>query len=176
MSTPKQRKLPVKSQPTVSLGLNFWITEFFVFLSQVTVIYLVAFLISDMFGNEERLTEFVTSKLNTNTITELGLTLFAATFVMGFIAIVTKIIPSGDWSEKIANEVLLEFPRTIYLFGSSVTAATAAIATFMSQHPQAINKPAGYFYMAAFFAISFFTYGAGLKAMLILGLSRKKNG
>ncbi|MDP2762642.1 MAG: hypothetical protein Q8O64_19950 [Sideroxyarcus sp.] len=167
MATTKQNKSTVIKSPE-TLGINFWVTEFFVFLSQVAVIFLVAFFISDMFHSESRLTEFVNGKINTNTMTELLLTLFAITFVMGLLAIAKEIIPSSLF-EKIAGEVLNELPRTIYLFGSSITAVTAAVATFIYNHPDSTNKPAvGFFTMSVFFALTFFAYGCGAKALLTL--------
>ena len=168
MATTKQNKSTVATKPAETLGVSFWVTEFFVFLSQVAVIFLVAFFISDMFHSESRLTEFVNGKINTNTMTELLLTLFAITFVMGLLAIAKEIIPIG-LVEKIASEILYELPRTIYLFGSSITAVTAAVATFISNHPDATNKPAaGFFAMSVFFALTFFAYGCGAKALLTL--------
>ena len=107
--------------------LRFITVEFFVFASQVIVIFLVTFFTTDMLSNETRLTEFVAGNLNVNTMTELGLTLFAATFVFGVVAI-AKEVASAPIVELVASEVLAEIPRTIYLFGSTITAVTVAVA------------------------------------------------
>jgi magnesium-transporting ATPase (P-type) len=141
---------------------HFIFIEFCIFISQVAVIFFVAFLISHMFSNETRFTEFISGKLNAQTTTELGLTLLAVTFVLGVLAILKQLEPSS-LLEKIVNEVISELPRTIYLFGSSITAISLSIAVYAYIHPQETLKPLNFFAHAAFFALSFFTYGCLLK-------------
>lgn len=149
------------------LGFSFVFIEFCVFAAQVLVFFIVSYFISDSLSSEDRLTEYIKLKMNTNTMSELGLTLFSTTFVLGLLTLI-KEVSSSAFVEKISGEVLFELPRTIYLFGSSITAATIAIALFISSHPQAAPHPAsGYFGLSAFFAISFFAYGCGAKAMLM---------
>lgn len=148
-------------------GILFVFIELCVFLAQVLMIFIVAFLISDSLSSEERLTEFVIGKVHMHTMKELGFTLFAATFVLGLLTLIKEVAPSS-YVEKITGEILLELPRTIYLFGSSITASTVAIAFFISGHPQVATQPAsGYFLLSAFFALSFFAYGCIAKALLL---------
>jgi hypothetical protein len=155
------------AQKSKKLWFTFLFVEFCVFASQVLVIFIVSYFISDSLGNEERLTKFVLGKVNTETMSELGLTLFATTFVLGLLSLI-KEVSSSPLVEKITGEILSELPRTIYLFGSSITAATVAIAVFLSTHPEAANKPAsGFFALSAGFAITFFAYGCGAKALLV---------
>lgn len=171
MVTVKQKKI-IEIKSSEALGINFWFIEFCVFISQVVVIFFVSFFISDMFRSEGRLTEFVNGKVNTNTITELLLTIGALIFVMGALAVAKEFIPS-NMVEKIAGDVLHELPRTIYLFGSSITAVTAAVATFIYNHPESTSKPAaGFFAMSAMFAFTFFAFGCGAKALLTLKKNR----
>lgn len=162
----EQNNQQTKTTP-VKDGISFVFIEFCIFAAQVLVIFIVAYFISDSLASEERLTEFVNGKVNMHTMKELGLTLFAVTFVLGLLALVEKFVPSG-YVEKVSTEVLLELPRTIYLFGSSITASTIAIAFFLSSHPEATKQPAsGYFWLSAFFALSFFGYGCVAKAVFL---------
>lgn len=162
----EQQDQQVKTHP-VKDGISFVFIELCVFAAQVLVIFIAAYFISDSLSSEERLTEFVNGKINMHTMKELGLTLFAVTFVLGLLTSIREVVPSS-YVEKVSGEVLLELPRTIYLFGSSITASTIAIAFFLSSHPQATTQPAaGYFGLSAFFALSFFGYGCVAKALFL---------
>ncbi|HTN29905.1 MAG TPA: hypothetical protein VL178_03610 [Pseudomonas sp.] len=148
-------------------SMTFYLTELCVFLSQVLIIFLVAYFISDMMQSEERLSSFVSSKVNALTFREFWLTLFSATFVLGLLFIIREMAPSR-FVEKIATEVINELPRTIYLFGSSMTALTAAVAVFLAVNPTENAIPAaGLFGTSLFFAFIFFVYGCGAKFLLI---------
>lgn len=162
----EQNNQQTKANP-VKDGISFVFIEFCVFAAQVLVIFIVAYFISDSLASEDRLTEFVNAKLNMHTLKELGLTLFAVTFVLGLLALAKEFVPS-DYVEKVSTEILLELPRTIYLFGSSITASTIAIAFYLSDHPEAAKQTAsGYFWLSAFFALSFFGYGCIAKGILL---------
>lgn len=155
-----------KSIPNNFNTIHFVFIEFCIFISQVAVIFFVAFFISHMFSSESRFTEFITSKMNAHTMTELVLTLIAVTLVLGILAIL-KQISSSALLEKIVSEVINDLPRTIYLFGSSITAITLSVAVYINIHPEEAIKPFKYFASAAFFALSFFTYGCLLKYFLL---------
>lgn len=171
----EQNNQPAKAHP-IKDGISFVFLELCVFAAQVLVIFVVAYFISDSLASEERLVEFVSGKVNTHTMKELGLTLFAVTFVLGLLALVKELVRS-DYVEKVSTEVLLELPRTIYLFGSSITASTIALAFFLSSHPEATKEPAsGYFWMSAFFALSFFAYGCTAKAGFLLKRAKSSGG
>ncbi len=161
----KQNNQQTKTSP-VKDGISFVFIEFCVFAAQILVIFIVAYFISDSLS-EERLTEFLNGKINAHTMKEFGLTLFAVTFVLGLLALVKELVPSR-YVEKISTEVLLELPRTIYLFGSSITASTIAVTWFLASHPEATKQPAsGYFWLSIFFAFTFFVYGCGAKWLLL---------
>lgn len=161
-------------QSTEIIHAEFFITEALVFVSQVVVFFLVAFFTSDLLRNEERLAEFAASKINNNTISELGLTLLAITFALGSITFIKEVAPPSGIIERLSREVLHELPRTIYFFGSSLTAITLATAIFISNHPQPNSKPAVFVFMSSFSAITAFVYGCGLKTLLIKK-ERQKN-
>ena len=154
---------PKNHPPTT---VSFVLTEFCIFAAQFFVFFLVAVFTSDFLRNEERLTEFSISKVNGNTIGELGLTLLAITVALGVLSILSELAPS-KFLERLSHEMLQELPRTIYFFGSSITAITIAVAVFINNHPTTATKPAGFAAMAIFFAFSFFAYGCGLKALLL---------
>lgn len=148
--------------------LSFALIELCVFIAQVLIIFIVAYFISDSLDSEKRLTEFVSSKVNPTTMKELGLTLFSVTFVLGLLTLAKEFIPS-KFVETISSEIILELPRTIYLFGSSITASTLAIASFISNHPEVTTQPTpNYLWASAFFAISFFIYGCSIKLALLI--------
>jgi len=156
--------------------VEFIFIELCVFLSQAVVIFLVTFFISDMLKNEDMLTDFVSSKLNATTLSELGLTIFAVTFVLGLLYIVKEMTMSG-LAERVASEVINELPRTIYLFGSSISAVTTAVAIFLWKHPESLAEveekssldPVSFFGLSLFIGASFFVYGLLIK----FGLRRK---
>lgn len=148
--------------------MSFVFIELCVFIAQVLIIFIVAYFISDSLDSEKRLTEFVNGKVNSATMKELGLTLFSATFVLGLLTLAKEFIPS-KFVETISSEIILELPRTIYLFGSSITASTLAIASFLSSHPEVTTRPTpNYLWASAFFAVSFFTYGCAIKLILLI--------
>jgi hypothetical protein len=151
--------------------LQFIAIELAAFFFQVLVIFVVTFFISDMFDNSARLNEFLSGKINTNTMKEFFLTLFAVTFCFGLVAI-AKEISSNQFVSAIADEVLNEIPRTIYVFGSTITAVALSAAIVSAGHAPAGSKANIGFGLAAFFATVFFTYGCGAKALL--AAKRKK--
>ena len=146
--------------------LMFFATELIIFAAQVFVFFLVAVFTSDFLRSEERLTEFIKTKINNNTWGELGFTLLAITVALGVISII-KQISTSRFLDKIAQEVFIELARTIYVFGSSVTAIMLAVSVFLYNKPQPTSGPAKkYFIMAGLFAITTFIYGFGFKALL----------
>lgn len=88
------------AKETLRESLTFYLTELCVFLSQVVVIFLVAYFISDMMQSEERLSSFVTSKVNALTFREFWLTLFSVTFVLGLLFIIKETAPSRFIEKK----------------------------------------------------------------------------
>ena len=155
--------------------LSFYFTELAIFLSQVAVIFLVAFFTTDLLRNETRLAEFSGAKINGSTMGEIGLTLVAITLWLGVLAILKEFVESPLLS-KISSEVLSELPRTIYFFGSSISAAVLAIAVYIANHPETSSRPAsGYFATAGLLAFTAFVYGCGLKAILTSKARKQQN-
>lgn len=151
-------------------------TELCVFLSQFFVFFIVTFFISNMLNDEDKLTDFVSGKLNGSTSLEIFLTLFAITSVIGLLFFIREMTISG-FAEKVAREVIRELPRTIYLFGSSISAVTIAAALFLLMNPESMEEVeegsdlgvGGIVAMSLFIGGSFFAYGLAIKC----GLNRK---
>ena len=157
-----------KSSPPCPLGFNFIITELSVFVSQIFIFFTVAAFSSDFLRNEDRLTEYVTAKVNTNTMPEIGLTLLAVTVALGVLFFISR-IASTPFIEKISNEVLNEAPRTIYFFGSSISATTLAVSIFLAYHPDPTHGSrlaSNLFWTSVFFASVAFVYGCGINYLL----------
>ena len=167
MSEPIQSEIAA-TEPPSALGLMFFVTELFVFLSQIFIFFIVAAFSSDFLRNEDRLVEFATAKINAHTMPEIGLTLLAITVALGVLAFISR-IASSTIVEIISNEVLNEAPRTIYFFGSTISATILAIAIFLSNHPQATadtKAASAFFGMSVGAAIISFAYGCGLSYLL----------
>jgi len=148
------------------VDISFFVIEFLIFCSQILTIYLVGFFISGLFKNEKALLDFALSKLQANSIGEFGLTVLAILVLIGLIATVTEFFPT-HMSHKILRKVIEEFPRTIYLFGSSLTATLLSVATFSVVNSNSnTSRGPKYFLMSGIFGFMFFVMGCGLKAFI----------
>lgn len=146
--------------------IDFFLIEISIFLTQILIIFFVAFFISHMFSSETRFTEFINGRLNTQTLPELGITFIVFFAVLGGLNLLDD-KQTNPLLGKIIREVKSDLPRMIYLFGSSITATTLAVAVYVYIHPQESIKPFNYFGHAAFFAINFFVYGCVMKYYLL---------
>jgi hypothetical protein len=153
-------------------GVKFFFTELCIFFAQIFVFFMVVVFTSDFLRSESRLAEFATAKINGNTMPELGLTLIALTLALGAITLLGTFAPS-KFLEDLSMEVLQEMPRTIYFFGSSITAITIAIAVYTKFHPAGTVPAKGYAAMAVFFAVTFFVYGSVFKFGLLASAKRR---
>lgn len=158
-------------------------TELMVFLSQILVFFTVAFLMSNMFASEQKLNEFINGKLNATTVSEFIWTLVAVICCHGLIDFLGRLAP-GKFFSRISAEVLDDFPRTIYLFGSSTTAIFLSIAMYSAIHPSTTKSIGGIFmtipvgtfsYLSIFFGLTFFLYGFFLKTRLACQREKKGN-
>ncbi|MDO4696831.1 MAG: hypothetical protein Q4A49_04800 [Neisseria sp.] len=152
---------------------SFIIEELLAFLIQFIILFCVIVLLSNCLSNEDVLVKFAESKLDSTH--ELFLTFLATIFALGLLTTIQKLL--GDkytfWN-KIIDNTLLEFPRTIYLFGSSLTSVTASVGLYIKLHPNNKDNPTFFFTYAIFFAIVFFIYGCGMKYLLIRNTLKNK--
>lgn len=157
---------PGLSQPTDVLLLQkksstvFVITELCVYASQVLMFFLVAVLTSNLLRDEKQLVNYMTSKVNENTAVEVFATMLAIAATLGFIACIAKAAPETSLLERLADEVLAEAPRTVYVFGSGVSGTLLAVALYTHWHPEAQSPPVAFWLVAALFsALAGFIYG-----------------
>lgn len=157
--------------------LAFLGSELLLFGIQIVIFFIVAILFSYFFSSEGRLVEYVNSKVSDKTLGEFGFTLLAITIVLGALSFVSAAATSKT-VQQLSREVLLEAPRTIYFFGSTIASTGFAVSLYIQLYPprEAIVLPsAGFFEMAVLIALLSFSYGFGLKALLTRGL-RKSPG
>jgi hypothetical protein len=159
---------PILESNPRSIGM-FLITELFVFFSQIINFLAVAAFSSNFLQDESHLVQYAEAKLNPHTLPDIGLHLLAITMVIGLTAFVAR-VASSPVVETILDEVLKEAPRTIYFFGSTVTATIFAVAIFLAFHPEAANnarEARQYFGMSLLSAGLTFVYGCGLNYLLM---------
>jgi hypothetical protein len=160
-------KITSMTKPKKPLSVSFFIIELTIFAFQVLTIFIVAFFISDMFTSEQKFNGFISGKINAVTVKEFLLTLFSVTFCLGLVTIAKELAPT-NFISRITTEILDEIPRTIYLLGSNVTAVTLAIAVYLPQKSSTTIPVAGGLYIVSLlFAVVFFMYGFGIKALLV---------
>lgn len=150
---------------------KFVLSELVIFLSQVLVFFMVTIFATDFLNSEDTLLRISTQKMSGTTINELGLTIIAILLVIGIFAAFGKIF-EHKYVEHFVNEVLYEIPRTIYIFGSSVTGVMLAIAWFNHSNPGASTlNTAQMVTISAFTAIVMFAYGC----ILSIAFKRKSH-
>lgn len=138
----------------------FITTEFFVYVSQVVMFFFVAILTSNLLRNEKQLLDYMSSKINENTMFEVGATMLAIAATLGIISAISKAAPAFSLLERLADEVLAEAPRTAYVFGSSVSGTLFAAAIYISQHPNVATQPPSFWVLSTLFAsLLGFLYG-----------------
>ncbi|MDN0084482.1 hypothetical protein QU487_17230 [Crenobacter sp. SG2305] len=148
--------LIIPRQTTASFALS----ELCVYASQIIMFFFVAALSSNLLRDEKQLVEYMNSKINGNTMYEIGATMIAIAATVGIIAAISKAAPRSSLLERLADEVLTEAPRTAYVFGSSVAGTFLAAAFFLSNHPETKAPPIGFWLLYGFLAaVIGFLYG-----------------
>lgn len=146
--------------------LGFFVTEFFVYLSQIFMFFVVAALSSKMLSSETILVEYVNSKISEHSIWEVFYVVLGSIFIVGFIYIIMRLFEQKLFLENLADEVLAEIPRAIYLFGSSSVGGLIASAIFIQIHPDSSANASKLYFLAGAFGLAVFLYGAGLSYIL----------
>lgn len=138
----------------------FITTELFVYLSQMVMFFLVAVLSSNLLREETYLVSFMNSRINENTLFDVIATMIAIAATVGIIAGIRKTMPPSSVLERVADEVLSEAPRTVYVFGSGVSGTILAIALFLRNNPQIDAPTPGHLtVIAGLWALTGFLYG-----------------
>ncbi len=154
---------------------EFFISELVAFVTQILIFFCVGVLLSKVLSNETDVIKFAENKLGS--WQEFTLTLIATIFALGLLTTIQRLWNSenGFWNKTIDN-TLLEFPRTLYLFGSSLTAAAIVVGLYLWLNPNADteNNPILFIRYSIVFAMTFFIYGCGVKFLLVRKTLRKK--
>ncbi|CAM3797579.1 hypothetical protein [Vibrio aquimaris] len=140
--------------------VEFVFSELIIFLSQITVFFMVAVFTSNFLHNKEKLLSFSAQKINDGTLTELGLTFLAILVVIGLFSALGWIF-DNKYVEQYVREILCEMPKTIYVFGSAATGAMLAISLFSHIHPTSATNAKSFAMLSVFFAFIVFLYGCG---------------
>ncbi|KLT73678.1 hypothetical protein PL75_01665 [Neisseria arctica] len=146
--------------------IQFFIEELVAFGMQTLILFVVIVLISNFFQNSTELIKFSESKFVS--IREFFLTLLGTIFAIGILTTIQRLVDDrSNFLSKIIDNTLLEFPRIIYLFGSTLVAVTASIGIYLLIEPDGVNNPTFFIGHSLLFAVSFFVYGIAIKYLLI---------
>jgi hypothetical protein len=100
---------------------EFLIIEIIRYCVLLVIFLAVGNTMSDNLTSKETLLGFVESKVNVHFLLELGLTIFAVVVAAALILLLTTKANLGRLGFSLSDDFLEEIPRTIYLFGSSVS-------------------------------------------------------
>ena len=167
MSTSQTSKLIILG--TKLTTSQFLLSEFFLYLSQFAVFFMVTTLLSGFLNDEKALTQYLESKINNHTMLELGIAFGCMLAVLGLISLLsTGATKSGSaFLQRIGIEVLHECPRLISATGSTLGGTLAATAIFLANHPDAkAPRPGWWLGMSIFFSIVFFALSGTLSYYL----------
>ncbi|MGN7919698.1 hypothetical protein [Lysobacter sp. 22409] len=155
-------KSDLKPKEDVST-LQFIGTEGGIFLASVASLYLLIWLSTNQLSTEESVNRVLMSKLQGNTVSDLGYTILALFIVYSPIGLALR-YKRGGMIYRIADAIIDELPRTIYFFGANLTAVSLAGCIYL----QATNDAASgkFLGFAVFFAATFFSGGCFLKSVL----------
>ncbi len=79
---------------------------------------------------------------------------------------------NAPFLSRVMPAVVEELPRTIYLFGANLVAATLTVGFYLIANPNQEDTPSRFFGLAALFFFATFAYGSFLRFQL----KRKSQG
>lgn len=118
---------------------DFWI-EFCVSVAQTAIFFFLAFFSTDFLRNEDLLQKFMDKNINSGTWEEFWLTILSVVVVTGIVSIVSVASKKKTFLSKITERILLELPRLISVFGSSVFAVFLAITVHLFFNPDGVTE------------------------------------
>ena len=137
---------------------DFWI-EFFVSVAQTAIFFFLAFFSTDYLKNEDLLQKFMDKNINSGTWTEFWLTILSVVVVTGIVSIISVASKKKVLLSKITERIILELPRLISIFGSSVFAVFLAITVHLLFNPDGVTESIWRFAVIGFaFWFSAFAY------------------
>jgi hypothetical protein len=141
--------------------------ELSVSVAQTAIFFFLAMFSSNFLRDKGALTEYATQKISGTTFTEFFLTLLAILVVSGvlfFLLVATKESPRVV---AIAKSVLMEMPRTISIFGSSILATLLAVGIHLYNFPESESDSFGKsIAIGLLFWLVSFVYSFSLKRVL----------
>lgn len=117
-------------------GWRYLIIELSVSLSQMAIFFFLALFSTNFLTDKEALQSFMDRSVNTTTFPQFWLTILSIFVVSGFLFALIQACRNNKFVEQIAQQVLLEIPRVISIFGSSVFALMLAITIHLSNFPE----------------------------------------
>lgn len=107
--------------PKRSLG-EFIFLELMIYMSQVCVFGMVAFLASQAGSSEEKMVQYLQARINKDSMPEFWFLVLGVLLVLGLYGAIKKVFrPKSHYFEYISDEILLDIARAGYTFGSSIT-------------------------------------------------------
>jgi hypothetical protein len=142
-------------------------TETTIYAVQVLTFALVAFFVSNLFQDEVALQKLMAERINDLSLKELFSTLASILIILGSLYALAEKTEIQFFNE-VMPIVYKEFPRTIYLFGSSIGGSLLASAAYLITAGQgkAVDLRLGYstMAMALMFIVVFFILGYALRS------------
>lgn len=140
---------------------TFFGIELAIYLAQVATFVLVLLFLSNFLSSEDILTKVLMAKLEGNgTLKDFAITLLATFTIYGMVSALAFRLKGGPIG-RIAQGILEELPRSLYLFGANLTAVCLVGASYLHSTSESIRALQFCLYAVVFTTIFF---GVGLVA------------
>ena len=137
---------------------QFLIDEFLLYIATMVVVFMYAVFKTNTLQDEKALVVFVVQRINSDTMIELALLLFAILVVIGILQILRQMTGS-ERVEGCVREFQHEVPRAIYFMGASLSGALFAVVVFVHQSENSGSLAYSYATLAIIFSAMIFFLG-----------------
>lgn len=133
-----EHKTVVKVQEAKTRRDSLWLLaeELSVSIAQTAIFFCLAMFSSNFLRDKAALTAYAHQKINSTTFPEFFLTLLAILVVSGVLFFLLAATKESSRVLSIAKNVLMEMPRTISIFGSSILATLLAVGIHVFNFPE----------------------------------------
>ncbi len=160
----------MKGQEAKTQRNSLWLLaeELSISIAQTAIFFFIAMFSSNFLRDSAALAAYANQKINGTTFPEFFLSLLSILVVSGVLFFLLAATKESPRVLSIAKNVLMEMPRTISIFGSSILATLLAVAIHLHIYPD----PSGSSSFAKALTIGFmfwvasFAYAVGLKHLL----------